>query len=205
MIANPDLLSSLNGIVSGEVSPGMFADLTQIPMHTVIEIMEWWSLQGIGDNWNSKNCTYYTGSRLDAGIVLIERGLPIHDIARRLDWRDFEGLTGRILESEGFDVQYNLIMKRPRLEIDVIGIRMNIALLIDCKHWQRDVPHSVAVRQTRRAERWSTLYRMNAVPVIVTIHQEHYVVSGVPIVPIAKFRSFTEEFFGDLEHVRSTE
>lgn len=147
--------------------------------------------------------TYNADSRLQAGIILIQQGASIHDIARQLDWRDFEGLTGRILESEGFDVQYNFMMRNPRSEIDIVGIKMNTALLIDCKHWHRDVPYTVAVKQTTRAEQWAALHKMTAVPIIVTIHQEHHTMSDVPIVPISKFRSFTEDFFGNIESIKS--
>ena len=140
---------------------------------------------------------------MEAGIILIQRGISIRDVTAQLDWRDFEGLTGRILESEGFDVQYNLMMKSPRSEIDVVGIKMNTALLIDCKHWRRDVPYKVATKQTLRAEQWTDLHKMTAVPVIVTIHQEHFTIHDVPIIPISKFRSFTEDFFGNIEHIKS--
>lgn len=202
MMTNSTLLSSLDGITSGEISPGKFADSVGMSTDSAIDIMEWWHQQGVG-RYNGVAYTYNAGSRLEAGIILIRQGLSIHDIARQLDWRDFEGLTGRILESEGFDVQYNFMMKNPRSEIDVIGIRMNIALLVDCKHWRRDVPHTVAAKQIMRTEQWSALYKMTAVPVIVTIHQERNTISEVPIIPISKFRSFTEDFFGNLEHIKS--
>ena len=45
-------------------------------------------------------------------------------------------LTGLILEEKDFDVTKNIILTKPRMEIDVIGKKMDIALVIDCKHWK---------------------------------------------------------------------
>lgn len=203
MIADISLLSSLGGMVPGKISHEEFADATKVSTNSAINMMEWWHQRGIGDVCDDCNYIYNTGSRLEAGIILIQRGISIRDVTTQLDWRDFEGLTGRILESEGFDVQYNLMMKSPRSEIDVVGIKMNTALLIDCKHWRRDVPYTVATKQTLRAEQWTALHKMTAVPVIVTIHQERFTIHDVPIIPISKFRSFTEDFFGNIEHIKS--
>ena len=203
MISNTTLLRSLGGIIPGDVSPQKFADSADMPINLASEIMEWWHHQGIGDTC-SDGYAYTKGSRLEAGIILIRQGLPTYDIATQLDWRDFEGLAGRILESEGFDVQRNFMMKNPRSEIDVIGTKMNVALLVDCKHWRRNVPYVVATKQTRRAKQWSGLYNITAVPVIVTIHQERFTIYDVPIVPISKFRSFVEDFFGNLEFIKTT-
>jgi hypothetical protein len=46
-------------------------------------------------------------------------------------------LTAEILSSKNFGVIKNLIMTKPRMEIDVVGIRLGVAILIDCKHWKR--------------------------------------------------------------------
>ena len=46
-------------------------------------------------------------------------------------------LVAEILESKHFQVIRNFRMKKPTMEIDVVGIRLGTALLIDCKHWKR--------------------------------------------------------------------
>ena len=60
----------------------------------------------------------------------------VESVSEYLTWRDFESITGLILEKKDFDVTKNLILTKPRMEIDVIGKKMNLALLIDCKHWK---------------------------------------------------------------------
>ena len=44
-----------------------------------------------------------------------------------LDWKDFEGLTAEILNSKDFAVIKNMILTKPRMEIDVVGIRLGVA------------------------------------------------------------------------------
>ena len=77
------------------------------------------------------------GDRLRAAILCLQRGAAVDDVASNLNWKDFEGLTSEILDEAGFATIRNFIMKNPRREIDVIGIKMGVAMLIDCKHWKR--------------------------------------------------------------------
>ena len=57
---------------------------------------------------------------------------------------DFEGLTAEILTEKNFAVIKNMMLTKPRMEIDVVGIRLGIAILIDCKHWKRYSPSSLS-------------------------------------------------------------
>ena len=115
---------------------------------------------------------------------------------------DFESLTGLILEEKDFDVTKNLILTKPRMEIDVIGKKMGIALLIDCKHWKtmsKSALDEIVKKQIERVKRYVADESMSALPVIVTLHQEEIqFVDNVPIVPIMKLSSFLDEFVGNL-------
>ena len=74
--------------------------------------------------------------RLQTALFAINLGADLEDVSEYLNWKDFESLTGIILEEKDFEVTKNLILTKPRMEIDVIGKKMDIALLIDCKHWK---------------------------------------------------------------------
>ena len=86
-----------------------------------------------------ENNFYYfeDGAKLKIALSMLENGFPIDEISESLDWRDFEGLTGEILSSKNFAVLKNMMLTKPRMEIDVVGIRLGVAMLIDCKHWKR--------------------------------------------------------------------
>ena len=76
-------------------------------------------------------------NKLKTALSDIKSGIPIEEASRDVDWKDFEGLVAEVLESKNFEVVRNFRMKKPTMEIDVVGIHLNTAVLIDCKHWKR--------------------------------------------------------------------
>ena len=119
--------------------------------------------------------SYYESDKLKAAITLIENGFPLDEVAIPLNWRDFEGLTAEILGAKNFSVIKNLVLTKPRMEIDVIGIRLGVAMLIDCKHWKKYDEYSLTnavKKQIERTKRYiSKTPGAIAVPVIVTLYQ----------------------------------
>ena len=148
--------------------------------------------------------------KLRTALSAIKNGMPIEEASRYVDWKDFEGLVAEILESKHFQVIRNFRMKKPTMEIDVIGLRLGVAVLIDCKHWKR-MSHSVLETIVRKQIERVKHYVANtkdvvAVPTIVTLYQEETsFINKVPIVPILQFSSFIDEFYGNLEDIRTLE
>ena len=94
------------------------------------------------------------------------------------------------------------------MEIDVIGKKMDIALLIDCKHWKNMSKSALdeIVKQIERVKHFVSIENISALPVIVTLHQETIqFIGNVPIVPIMKLSSFLDEFVGNLDSLKSIE
>jgi hypothetical protein len=136
--------------------------------------------------------------------------LPLDEISIALDWRDFEGLTAEILSSKNFAVIKNLMLTKPRMEIDVVGIRLGIAILIDCKHWKTYSQSSLSSAVRKQIERTKQYVAKTpgstAVPVIVTLHHDKIdFVDRVPIVPIFQFSSFIDEFYGNVDQMKTIE
>ena len=149
-------------------------------------------------------------NKLKTALSAIKSGAPIEEASRDVDWKDFEGLVAEILESKNFEVIRNFRMRKPTMEIDVIGIHLVIAVLIDCKHWKRmtnSALEKIVLRQIDRVKHYVTnTDEVVAAPVIVTLYQEETkFVSKVPIVPIIQFSSFIDEFYGNLEEIRTIE
>ena len=148
--------------------------------------------------------------KLRTALSAIKNGMPIEEASRYVDWKDFEGLVAEILESKHFQVMRNFRMKKPTMEIDVIGLRLGVAVLIDCKHWKR-MSHSMLETIVRKQIERVKHYVANtkdvvAVPTIVTLYQEETsFINRVPIVPILQFSSFIDEFYGNLEDIRTLE
>jgi len=149
-------------------------------------------------------------NKLKTALSAIKSGAPIEEASRDVDWKDFEGLVAEILESKNFEVIRNFRMRKPTMEIDVVGIHLGVAVLIDCKHWKRMTNSALEKIVQRQIDRVKC-YVVNtdevvAAPVIVTLYQEETkFVSKVPIVPIIQFSSFIDEFYGNLEEIRTIE
>ena len=149
-------------------------------------------------------------SKLRTALSDIQEGAPIDEVANNIHWKDFEGLVAEILVSKDFEVLRNFRMKKPTMEIDVVGKRLGVTMLIDCKHWKRMSYSNLKIivdKQIKRAEQYiQNKKNMTTVPIIVTLYKEETsFVNGTPIVPIFQFSSFIDEFYGNLECMNTIE
>ena len=204
-----NMLRSLSGIIPGGISVEDFSAITKTNDEESQKILETFLKSDIGSKQEEK---YYfeDADKLKTAIMFIENGLPLDEIAIALNWRDFEGLTAEILEAKNFAIIKNLILTKPRMEIDVIGIRLGVAMLIDCKHWKRYSTSALSMAVKKQVERTKHYISKTpgaiAVPVIVTLYQDKIdFIDRVPIVPIFQFSSFVDEFYGNLEEMKTIE
>jgi len=204
---NQTMITGLNGIISGGISVDDFTAITKTNVIDSQKILDGYIKSGIGTKLESK---YYfeDGDKLKAAIELIKNGAPLDEISIVLNWRDFEGLVAEILFSKNFAIIKNLVLTKPRMEIDVIGIRLGIAMLIDCKHWKRYSSSTLSMAVKKQIARTKHYILKTpgaiAVPVIVTLyHDKIDFIDRVPIVPIFQFSSFVDEFYGNLDQMNT--
>jgi DNA-binding transcriptional MerR regulator len=202
---NQNMLSGLNGIIPGGISVEDFTVITKTNAIDSQKILDYYVKSGIGTKQESQ---YYfeDSDKLKAAIELIKNGCPLDEISIMLDWKDFEGLVAEILYSKNFAIIKNLVLTKPRMEIDVIGIRLGIAMLIDCKHWKRYSSSTLSSAVKKQIARTKHYILKTpgaiAVPVIVTLyHDKIDFIDRVPIVPIFQFSSFVDEFYGNLDQM----
>jgi len=203
------VLDALPGLIPGGISVQDFSAIIKTKDQESKNILESFFKMGIGTKTNEK---YYfeEGDKLKVAIKLLENGFPLDEVAISLNWRDFEGLTAEILGAKNFSVIKNLVLTKPRMEIDVIGIRLGVAMLIDCKHWKKYDMSSLTNTVKKQIERTKHYISKTpgalAVPVIVTLYQDKInFIDRVPIVPIFQFSSFVDEFYGNLEEMKTIE
>lgn len=207
-MANMMTARGLRGMIQGGVSPKDYSAVTGVGVRDARRTLDWLERSGIG-RFVGDVYHFEQGDRLRAAIMMLEEGAArLDEIAEEMDWRDFEGLAGEILASRNFAVMKNLRFKKPAVEIDVVGIRMGVAMLVDCKHWKRTTPSAVSDAVSRQIERTRRYVAETpgavAAPVIVTLYRhETEFVGNVPIVPIAGFSSFVDEFHGHLDSMRT--
>ena len=203
------MIVGLQGIIPGGISIQDFSAVTKINTLDSKNILD----EFVKNNIGTKESDFYyfqDSDKLKIAILLLEKGLPIDEISIALDWKDFEGLTAEILTSKNFAIIKNMILTKPRMEIDVIGIRLGIAILIDCKHWKRYSVSSLTNAVKKQIERTKHYVAKTpgavAVPVIVTLYQDKVnFIQSVPIVPIFQLSSFIEEFYGNLDQMKTIE
>ena len=207
---NPkQVVKGINGILEGGVSVTDFSIVTELDEISAKELLYTLVQNGIG-TWNDDLVDFdIPKDRLQTALFAIKLGADVESVSEYLTWQDFESITGLILEKKDFDVTKNLILTKPRMEIDVVGTKMDIALLIDCKHWKtmsKSVLNEIVKKQVERVKRYVADENMSALPVIVTLHQEEIqFIENVPIVPIMKLSSFLDEFVGNLDSLASIE
>ncbi len=207
---NPKLVTKgIAGIIEGGVTITDFSAICEFNEITAKELLYTLVQNGIGELNDDIVDFDIPSDRLQAALFAINLGADVEDVSEYLNWKDFESLTGMILEARDFEVTKNLILTKPRMEIDVIGRKMDIALLIDCKHWKnmsKSALDEIVKKQIERVKRFVSIENMSALPVIVTLHQETIqFIGNVPIVPIMKLSSFLDEFVGNLDSLKSIE
>ena len=206
---HPKMIVGLQGLIPGGISVKDFSTVTKLNSIDSQTILDEFIKNDIGTKQDN---SYYfeDGDKLKIVVALLELGFPIDEIAIAIDWKDFEGLTAKILASKDFAVIKNMILTKPRMEIDVVGIRLGVAILIDCKHWKRYSTSSLTTVVKKQIERTKHYVEKTqgaiAVPVIVTLYQDKInFIERVPIVPIFQFSSFIDEFYGNLDQMKTIE
>ena len=199
----------IRGIIPGGVSELDFSTASEIDEFSAKELLGIFIENGIGVLDNGI-VNFQNSDKILASIFAITNGASIEDVAEFLSWQNFEELVTCILEENGFQVEKNLILTKPRMEIDVVGIKLGIAVLIDCKHWKKiskSALDDIVYKQTERVKNYvSKTESTMAIPVIVTLHQEKVnFVNKVPIIPVIQLSSFLDEFYGNLDKMKTIE
>ena len=201
------IIKGIRGIISGGISELDFSTASELDDFSAKELLHIFVQNGIGE-FDENVVKFQNSDKIHASVFAITNGASIEDVSEFLSWQDFEELVSCILDENGFQVQKNLMLTKPRMEIDVVGIKLGIAILIDCKHWKKmskSALNDIVDKQIERVKSYvKKTESMSAVPVIVTLHQEKVnFVNQVPIVPIIQLSSFLDEFYGNLDKMKS--
>jgi hypothetical protein len=199
------LVKGIKGIIPGGVSVKDFSVVTDTSEEIARQILDNFMQNGIG-TFQDNQIYFQDNDKLKTSLLALRMGAPIDEISQILDWKDFEALVSEILGLREFDVTRNLTLSKPRMQIDVIGTKAGVAILIDCKHWKRlsySVLETAVNKQIERTKHYVTKEKVRAaLPAIVTLYQEKVkFINKVPIIPIFQLDSFCDEFYGNLEEM----
>ena len=202
------MLKAIPMINEGNLSFDEFALATGLGKKISHELIKFLVGNEIG-TVNSDSVDFNQLDKMRAAMLAMRMGVDVEYLSKVLNWKDFEMLATNILDSSGYVAYHGFRLKKPRAEIDVVGIKDRMALLIDCKHWKRSSPSELrrfALMQIERAEAFVRAKEgqiRSAIPAILTLHTESITfVDDVPIVPVIKFRSFLNEMNGYLNEIK---
>ncbi len=149
-------IQGLDGIIPGGISIADFSIASITDQSTAKKILGELVKNGIGSK-DGDLFNFSSGDRLKSALFILKKGATIDEVSEHIDWKDFEGLVAEILESKGFGTIRNLILTKPRMEIDVVGFKIGVAILIDCKHWKRTSTSAIQTavkKQIKRVKRY---------------------------------------------------
>ncbi len=135
--------------------------------------------------------------RVAHAVEACRAGMLPEQAAEKLGWREFEVFCASLLRAGGYEVSENVVLTRPRLQIDLVARSASIALAVDCKHWSKAMGPSAlgkaADAQLRRArmlrDETSSLEPIAAVILVLAEEQTRYS-GGVAVVPVYAFSDF---------------
>jgi len=140
-------------------------------------------------------------NKLSIALIAINKGINVVDISSKLNWHDFELFSSELLKYHGYTVYTNFRLKNPKREIDIIGIKSQKAILIDCKHWKKKSItglKQIVEKQKNRSKLFiqkSNLKVQNVFPIVLTfLPNGNSIINGVPIISINKLNSFLLDF-----------
>jgi hypothetical protein len=142
------------------------------------------------------------GSPVDerlAGLALCNRGESPESVSKHLGWKDFEGFCSDILRAKGYRVRENIFLKKPRAQVDVLGVSGRISLAVDCKHWSRTPGVGTLVRlveaQKKRTRRLhESLDSIGPIAAVILLMVDPGVrfVDGGAVVPLYALQDFVD-------------
>ena len=172
------LARALSGI-SSETTAEEFMIRANIRSKPVAEnVLNFLHNNGIGTSSASK-ILFSNADRLKIAILAIKMGCDKEQISKKLTWRDFEALTSKILKLSGYNTAVHVTFSKPRMEIDVVGMKSQLAITVDCKHWNHGSISMPSFYIRRQIERTKILLVKGsnisyAIPIILTLHSTTY-------------------------------
>ncbi len=138
-----------------------------------------------------------SGNRALVALALCGAGRRPEDVSACLSWKEFEAFCSELFKASGFEVRENIILKKPRAQIDMVAYGQSYVLSVDCKHWKRSHSPSALRRFARDQLGRSALLRRRLAdpkPIVSAIlsfsEPGGSFVEGVAVVPLRTLRSF---------------
>lgn len=179
-----------------------FKDLVGVKNNDVFkDVIQFLDANKIGKLSNNNKLIYFSDSdKIRMILIAIQMGCDIQTCSKLLSWKDFESLTSEVLIKSDYETKVNIYLSKPRSQLDVVAVKNNFLLSIDCKHWKyysRSAIIPYIEKQVTRTRNYLIKNKKikRALPMLITLYDSSFkFICGVPIVPIQSLQSFLLEF-----------
>ena len=139
------------------------------------------------------------GQRVVRALAAVRLGAAPEVVSKHLGWKEFESFCARLLRLSGYVVRENVVITKPRVQIDIVASGPTMTLSIDCKHWSKAHSNTsladIAAAQKRRS--LILKRRMAGGPPIASVilsfsAPEGGFVDGVALVPVRTLTNFVQ-------------
>jgi hypothetical protein len=153
------------------------------------------ALEDVGEQFGLRPGGPY--NRVVAAAALVRMGVPSESVCSLLSWGEFEGFCAGLLSAAGYKVASNIVITKPRRQLDVFAESPALDISVDCKHWSKGFSQGTLEKIAQSQVERTTLYKKKRgistpiLPAVFTIlDAQARVVSGVPVVPVFALRDF---------------
>jgi Holliday junction resolvase-like predicted endonuclease len=150
--------------------------------------------------------------RLNLALLAIQAGVDVEHVSTLMNWQEFEDLVIVIMHHNGFTTQkhFRFPSQTQRFEIDVIGTKSSLLLLIECKRWkkswQTSATRKIVEEQLKRTKAFINSYskirrklrmtkqkQLKVLPLILTMSETPFkLYKKLPVIPIFYFQNFLQ-------------
>ena len=138
---------------------------------------------------------------LTRALAAVRLGASPEEVARFLDWKEFELFCAALLRARGFLVEENITMTKPRAQVDLLARSDSVALAVDCKHWSKTMGQGALSRVVGAQAKRAKLLRQRmghvepmVVDVLLMSNEPARYEDGGAVVPIYALRDFLDNF-----------
>jgi hypothetical protein len=159
--------------------------------------------------------------RLATAVKAVRVGADIEAVSRSLTWLEFEELSARVFEENGFRVmrRFRFMAEGRRWELDLLAVRTPYLVCGECKRWGKGIGNQTArgiiethlektevftghIEELRKRVGLVDWSKAVIVPMVLTLSATPMeIYRRVPSVSVLVLPSFLSEFDGQLERL----
>jgi hypothetical protein len=159
--------------------------------------------------------------RLATAVKAVQVGADVEVVSRSLTWLEFEELSARVFEENGFRVmrRFRFMAEGRRWELDLLAVRTPYIICGECKHWGKGIGNQTArgiiethlektevfaghLEEFRKRVGLVDWLKAVVVPMVLTLSATPMeIYRRVPSVSVIALPSFLGEFDGQLERL----